>query len=105
MVSRNLDIPQDRIADFCQRWQVSELAIFGSALREDFGPDSDVDVLITFAPGARWGLFDMVHMRDELERIFGRSVDLLSKRGVEQGRNPLRREAILASAEAVYVQR
>ena len=105
MVSRNLDIPEDAIAEFCRRWKITELAVFGSALGEDFRPDSDVDVLVTFARGARWTLFDMVHMREGLEQILGRSVDLVSRRGVEQSRNPLRRQAILSSAEPIYVQR
>ena len=105
MVSRNLDIPEGAIAEFCRRWKITELAVFGSALGEDFRPDSDVDVLATFARGARWTLFDMVHMREGLEQILGRSVDLVSRRGVEQSRNPLRRQAILSSAEPIYVQR
>jgi predicted nucleotidyltransferase len=105
MVSRNLGIPEDAVADFCRRWKITELAVFGSALRDDFRPDSDVDVLVTFSPEARWTLFDMVHMKDELEAIFGRCVDLVTRRGVEQSRNPLRRQAILSSAEPIYVQR
>jgi len=105
MASRNLEIPEEAIAEFCRRWRITELAVFGSALRENFRPDSDVDVLATFAPAARWTLFDMVHMQEELARILGRSVDLVSRRGVEQSRNPLRRRAILSSAEAIYVER
>jgi hypothetical protein len=81
------------------------LAIFGSALRADFRPDSDVDVLVSFAPEAKVSLFDMVHMQDELNQIFGRDVDLISKRGVEDSRNYLRRKAILESAQVIYVAR
>ncbi len=80
-------IPKAKIAEFCKRWNVSELAIFGSALRADFRPDSDVDVLVSFTPEAKVSLFDMVHMQDELNQIFGRDVDLISKRGVEDSRN------------------
>jgi predicted nucleotidyltransferase len=97
-----LKIPQVQIADFCRRWQITEFAIFGSALRDDFRPDSDIDVLVTFAPEAAWTLLDHVTMQDELETIFGRKVDLLSRRGVERSRNYLRRQAILDSAEVVY---
>jgi hypothetical protein len=97
-----LKIPQAQIADFCRRWQITEFAIFGSALRDDFRPDSDIDVLVTFAPEATWTLLDHVTMQDELETIFGRKVDLLSRRGVERSRNYLRRQAILDSAEVVY---
>jgi predicted nucleotidyltransferase len=105
MVSRNLAVPEDAVAAFCGRWKITELAVFGSALREDFRPDSDVDVLVTFSADARWGLFDMVRMKDDLAGILGREVDLVTRRGVEQGRNPLRRQAILSSAEPIYVQR
>jgi hypothetical protein len=98
-------IPKAKIAEFCRRWDVSELAIFGSALRADFRPDSDVDVLVSFTPEAKVSLFDMVHMQDELNQIFGRDVDLISKRGVEDSRNYLRRKAILESAQVIYVAR
>jgi uncharacterized protein len=93
---------KERIASFCQRWQITELALFGSVLRDDFGPDSDVDVLVRFAPAARHSLFDMVRMQNELEGMLGRRVDLVSRRGIEASRNPLRRQAILESAEVVY---
>lgn len=97
-----LKLPHARIADFCQRWQITEFALFGSALRDDFRPDSDIDVLVTFAPETAWSLLDHVTMQDELETIFGRKVDLLNRRGVERSRNYLRRQAILDSAEVVY---
>jgi len=93
-----IKVPKGKIAEFCRRWNVSEFAIFGSALRGDFRPDSDVDVLVSFKPQAHITLFDMVHMQDELKAIFGREVDLISKRGVENSRNYLRRKTILDSA-------
>jgi predicted nucleotidyltransferase len=92
----------EAIADFCRRWEVSELALFGSVLREDFSADSDIDVLVSFDPDARRSLFDLVEMQDELGRILGRKVDLVSKRGLESSRNHLRKRAILDSAETVY---
>lgn len=98
-------IPKAKIAEFCKRWNVSELTIFGSALRADFRSDSEVDVLVSFTPEAKVSLFDMVHMQDELNQIFGRAVDLISKRGVEDSRNYLRRKAILESAQVIYVAR
>ena len=101
--TKRFTIPRKRIADFCKRWNVSEFAIFGSALRADFRPDSDIDVLVSFAPEASVSLFDMVHMQDELKQIFGRGVDLISKRGVETSRNYLRRKAILESAQVIHV--
>jgi len=103
-VARNkFEVPKDRIADFCRRWKITEFALFGSVLRDDFQPDSDVDVLVNFAEDARWSLFDLVSMQEELNVIFGREVDLVSRRGIEHSRNPIRREAILSSAEVVYV--
>ena len=98
-----IKLPKARIAEFCKRWNVSEFAIFGSALRADFRPDSDIDVLVSFAPDAKVSLFDMVHMQDELKQIFSRDVDLISKRGVETSRNYLRRKAILESAQVIHV--
>jgi hypothetical protein len=104
MVIKNVEIPDAAIADFCRRWKIKELALFGSALREDFGPESDVDVLVTFDADAHWTLFDMVHMQDELKALFGRDVDLVSRRGVERSRNWLRRREILGSARTIYAR-
>ena len=92
---------RERLTAFCQRWRIAELAFFGSVLRDDFRPDSDVDVLVTFAPDARWGLLDFVAMQEELSAILGRQVDLVSRRAVENSDNWVRREAILSSAERV----
>ncbi len=92
-----LPIPEAAIADFCRKWQVTEFALFGSVLRDDFGPDSDVDVLVSFAPDVRYSLFDLVHMQDELRDLFGRDVDLVTRRAVERSMNAWRRQAILGS--------
>jgi hypothetical protein len=102
MLVKNIEIPTDKIADFCQRWKITELALFGSVLRDDFRSDSDVDILVTFDPDAHRTLFDMVDMQDELEAVFGRKVDLVSRRGIERSRNYLRRKAILNSAQIIY---
>ncbi len=99
----SIAIDREKIAEFCRRWKITEFALFGSVLREDFRPDSDVDVLVSFASDAHWTLFDMVHMQDELQTILGREVDLVSRRGLEASRNYLRRKAILSSAEVVHV--
>lgn len=90
------------IADFGRRWRIRELALFGSALRDDFRPESDLDILVTFAPDADWGLLDHVQMQLELEKLFGRSVDLISKRALEHSANWVRREAILRAAQIMY---
>ena len=98
-----LNLPHEKIAAFCRRWNVSEFALFGSVLRDDFRPDSDVDVLVSFPSyEATPTLFDHVDMQDELVEIFGRPVDLLAKAGVEDSRNPIRKRAILDSARVVY---
>lgn len=98
----HIDIPGEQVAAFCQHWQIDQLALFGSVLRDDFRPDSDVDVLVCFHPQARHTLFDLVHMQEELKQIFGREIDLVSRRGLEMSRNYIRKKAILDSAEVVY---
>jgi hypothetical protein len=97
-----IDIYQDRLAGFCQRWKISELALFGSARGEGFRPDSDIDLLVTFAPDARWSLFDLVKMQDELKEIFGREVDLVEREAIEKSENYIRRKNILRDLEVVY---
>ena len=101
-MTARIAIPADGIAAFCERWQVTELALFGSVLRDDFRPDSDIDVLVAFSDGARHTLFDMVHMEEELKALFRRDVDLTERAGIEQSRNYIRRKAILRSAETIY---
>ena len=96
-----LDKLRPQLTAFCQRWGVQELALFGSVLSEDFRPDSDVDVLVTFQPGVRLG-WNIVQAQDELKGIFGRDVDLVERPAVEQSTNPERRASILASAEVIY---
>lgn len=98
----NIAIPEAALREFCQRWQITELSLFGSALRKDFGPKSDIDLLVRFSPEARRTLFDMVRMQDELSGMLDRQVDLVSRRGIEGSRNPVRRRAILESAEVIY---
>jgi uncharacterized protein len=97
-----VEVSQELISDFCRRWEITEMALFGSVLQESFQPESDVDVLVRFNPEANHSLFDMVRMQDELKEIFGREVDLVSRSGLESSRNHLRRKAILDSAEVIY---
>lgn len=94
-----MEIPRDRIDSFCKQWKVKELSLFGSSLRDDFRPDSDVDVLVSFFSDARWSLFDLVSMADELRDVFGRPVDLVEKEAL---RNPFRRQSILSSRKVIY---
>ena len=95
-------IPQEEVAAFCQRWRVVELALFGSVLRDDFGPDSDVDVLVRFESEQTPGLFGIVRMEQELSDLLGRQVDVVTRGAVENSRNYIRRKAILNSAQVVY---
>lgn len=95
----NLEIPEDRVADFCRRWQITEFALFGSVLREGFRPESDIDVLVTFAADADHSLFDLGAMQQELQAMFGRPVDLVEKAGL---RNPFRRRNIIETRRVIY---
>ena len=94
-----IEVPGDKIRSFCRHWKVRELALFGSALRSDYRPDSDVDILVSFFEDARWSLFDLVDMADELAVLFGRPVDLVEKEAL---RNPFRRESILSTRKIIY---
>lgn len=98
-------VPPKKIAAFCKRWNVVEFALFGSAVREDFSTKSDIDVLVSFAPHSEWGLFDHIQMRQELKELFGRDVDLITRRALEQSRNTLLRSEILNTAKVLYSER
>lgn len=103
MIESSVQIPRDQIAEFCRRWQIKEIALFGSVLSADFGPESDLDILVSFSAEADWGLLDHLKMEEELAAIFNRKIDLFTKRAVEQSHNRLRRQEILRTAEVVYV--
>jgi hypothetical protein len=98
-----LKVSPERIAEFCRRWKIAELAFFGSVLRQDFDEASDIDVLVTFAPDADWSLLEQVAMQEEFSRLLGRKVDLVNRRAIEQSASWLRRKSILGSAEPYYV--
>lgn len=95
----HLAVTDDRIADFCRRWKITEMSVFGSVVRNDFRPDSDIDVLVSFEGGAGWSLGDLVTVQDELAALLGRRVDLIEEAAL---RNPYRRAAILESRQLVY---
>lgn len=98
-VETQVPLDYEKVTDFCQRWKITEFALFGSVLRDDFRPDSsDIDVLVSFASDAHWTLLHLVDMEDELNEIFGCNVDLVERRGIEQSRNYLRRQAILSES-------
>lgn len=103
-MSTAIRIPIDReqIGEFCRRWRITEFAFFGSVLRDDFRPDSDVDVLVRFSRDARWGLLDLCRMEGELHSLLGREVDLVTRDAVEQSENYIRRDAVLSSLEVIH---
>jgi predicted nucleotidyltransferase len=94
-----LSIPNDKVAELCRKWRVRELSLFGSVLRGDFSPESDVDVLVSFEESAPWSLWDLLRMREELQNILGRDVDLIEREGL---RNPFRRHRILSSRRVIW---
>lgn len=103
MAELKFNVPKEKIEAFCGRWRIAEFAFFGSVLRDDFRPDSDLDVLVTFAPEANWSLLDQVQMQQELELLLGRAVDLVSRRAIENSANWIRRREILRTAQPFYV--
>jgi uncharacterized protein len=102
MTTTAMELPMERIAEFCDRWQIIEFALFGSILREDFRPDSDVDVMVQFHPDARPKFSTLDQMEAELKAIFRRDVDLITRQGIETSRNYLRRQEIFSSAQVIY---
>lgn len=101
MATPRIELPMEQIAAFCRKWKITEFALFGSVLRDDFRPDSDVDVLITFAADARVGL-EIVTLHDELMTLLGRDVDILTRWSIEHSENPIRKREILSTAEVLY---
>jgi uncharacterized protein len=94
-----IEIPKERLREFCRKWKVTEFSLFGSVTRpEEFRADSDVDVLVRFDDDARWTLLHVYHMEEELKEIFGRDIDLAERIGVERSHNEIRRNSILSSA-------
>jgi predicted nucleotidyltransferase len=99
-----LTLPLEELADVCRRWKIERLEVFGSSLRDDFGPDSDVDLLYTASPDARWG-WDIVDLRDELAALLHRSVHLVSRSAIETSHNAIKRKLILDDARVIYAAR
>lgn len=98
-MNSNVQLDEVKVKQFCRKWRVRELCLFGSALREDFGPQSDLDFLVSFEPEAAWDLFDLIAMKAEMESFCGRPVDLVEKEALS---NPWRRKTILATRELIY---
>jgi hypothetical protein len=98
-VTERIALDREKLAGFCRKWRITELALFGSVLREDFGPASDVDVLVTFATDAPWSLWDFAAIRSELAQILGRRIDLIEKKAI---RNPFVRHEVLTTQVVIY---
>lgn len=97
-----IEIPMEKVAEFCHKWQITEFALFGSVLRDDFRPDSDIDVMVQFHPHAHPTFRILDQMEAELKTIFHREIDLITRQGIETSLNYLRRHEILSSAKVIY---
>jgi predicted nucleotidyltransferase len=104
LIQTRLGISQQKLEEICHHWKITELALFGSILRLDFTEKSDIDILVTFADEARWGLIDFIRLNQQLETEFKRSVDLLTKQSIEKSKNWLRKREILQTAEVIYAK-
>jgi len=102
-MNNNLNIPKDKIVEFCRRHHIQRLGIFGSALREDFKPDINIDVLVDFDAGHSISMFEIIDIEQKLSELLGRKVDLVERRAVEKSENYIRRRHILQSVETIYV--
>ena len=101
-MNSQIHVPGSRLAEYCRTNGITRIDVFGSALRADFGSDSDIDLLVEFEPDRTLGLFDLARMEQELAEIFGRKVDLIERFAVERSRNYIRRAAILESTETIH---
>jgi predicted nucleotidyltransferase len=98
IIAANIDLPQEQLTAFCQRHHIAYLALFGSALRDNFGPESDLDMLVEFEPGTKIGLLEFIGIQRELSSLLGRPVDLVPRDGLKW----VIRDEVLASAKAIY---
>jgi uncharacterized protein len=102
---KNINFKPEQIEQICQQWQIEELALFGSVLREDFNPSSDIDVLVSFAESAKITFFDLDTIEQQLSKLFNRPVDVVTKRAIEKSHNWIRKKNILDNAQIIYEQR
>jgi uncharacterized protein len=105
MITTAINLPIENISDFCDRWNVTEFALFGSVLRADFRPDSDIDIMVQFHPDAHPTFSTLDQMEAELTIVFSRKIDLITRQGIETSRNYLRRYEILSTAQVIYATR
>jgi uncharacterized protein len=103
ILEARLGASAEALAQFCRRWHITEMALFGSVLRDDFGAESDIDLLVSFDPGFRRGLAEMMEMQSQIQQLLGRDVDLIVRKALERSENVSRRQRILNSAQVIYV--
>jgi Predicted nucleotidyltransferases len=101
MTKHGIDLASEAIQAFCRKWKITELSVFGSIVRDDFRPDSDVDFLVSWDESAEWDICDHLDMEEELGGILGRKVDLVSRSTIETSKNRFRKKEILSTAEPV----
>lgn len=99
MTDLPIQLVQPTIAELCRRWKIHKLSLFGSVLGAEFRSDSDIDMLVAFEPSAEWNAWDLLDLRAELASLFGREIDLIEERSLE---NPFRRRSILRSQRVIY---
>lgn len=97
-----IGLTPEMISQFCKKWSISKLELFGSVLRSDFTPESDIDFLVSFSPGARRGLFTRIQIMHELEDLTTRRVDVIARKSIEDSENWIRRREILTTVKAIY---
>ena len=102
---KNINLDTETISKICQNWQIVELALFGSVLREDFNSNSDIDLLVSFAEDAKITFFDLDDLEQEFSQLFNRPVDVVTKAAIEQSHNWIRRNNILGNSQIIYEQR
>ncbi|MGD1903142.1 MAG: nucleotidyltransferase family protein [Geitlerinemataceae cyanobacterium] len=100
-----IEIPLGELTKLCEDREIAELYLFGSVLRDDFRPDSDIDIMVQFHPDARPRFSTLDRIESELQKLFDRDIDLVTRRGIESSRNYLRRHEILSSARLIYESR
>ena len=102
MTIKNITIQEEKLKEICSNYSIKELSLFGSALRNDFSNESDIDLLVEFKPDSGISLFDIVDLKKEFEMIFNREVDIVSKNAIKRSRNPLRKKGILENYKVIY---
>lgn len=103
-LQQRLNIKTAKLHEICHQWQITELALFGSVLREDFRSDSDIDVLVSFAENAKITFFDLDTIEEQLSQLFNRSVDVVTKKSIQKSHNWIRRQNILNHSQIIYEQ-